>query len=198
MRVQVIAVCVLVLSAGCVGTGNIPEVIDETERMTTDTESTPRQPTTPSSARYNVDVEEIEDHIHEKMNERRIQNGLQPLERNETLDAVARYKSWDMAQQNYFAHTGPNGTTHAKLRKIYKLECQYSGQNLFKDKGPIGSSNKAVFLMDHEKVSNRAIVSLLNSSAHRQNALSSNYDSQGIGVFVDENGTVFVTQELCG
>jgi len=52
--------------------------------------------------------------------------------------------------------------------------------------------------MDHEKVSNRAIVSLLNSSAHRQNALSSNYDSQGIGVFVDENGTVFVTQELCG
>ncbi|WP_435116148.1 CAP domain-containing protein [Halolamina sp. C58] len=198
MRVLLITVCVVVALAGCGGAGTVPDAIHGTEDTTADTESTPRQPTTPSSARYDVDVEQIEDLIHEKMNERRIQNGVEPLERNKTLDAVARYKSWDMAQQDYFAHNSPNRSTHAKLRGKYNVNCQYSGQNLVKDLGPINSSNKQLFLLDVERVSKRAIELLFNSTAHRQNALSSNYDSQGIGVFVDENGTVFVTQELCG
>jgi uncharacterized protein YkwD len=198
MRVLTLTVCVVVVLAGCGGAGTVPDAIDGTEHRTADTESTPRQPTTPSSARYDVDVEQIEDLIHEKMNERRIQNGVEPLERNKTLDAVARYKSWDMAQQDYFAHSGPNGSTHAKLRGKYKLKCEYTGQNLVKDLGPINNSNKQLFLLDIERVSNRAIRALFDSPSHRQNALSSNYDSQGIGVFVDENGTVFVTQELCG
>ncbi len=143
-------------------------------------------------------MKQIEDLIHEKMNERRVQNGVEPLERNETLDAVARYKSWDMAKRDYFAHTGPNGTTHPELRAQYELECGRSGQNIYKHKTQQIVENTHKFLTNSEKASKSAVDFLLNSPSHRQNALSSNYDSQGIGVFVDENGTVFVTQELCG
>lgn len=198
MRVLIVTVCVVVVLAGCGGAEIVPDAIDGTEHTTADTESTPRQPTTPSSARYDVDVEQIEDLIHEKMNERRVQNGDEPLERNKTLDAVARYKSWDMAQQDYFAHTGPNGTTHAELRSRYKLECNNSGQNIYKHTTQQIVDDPREFLNNLEEISRGAVNFLLDSPSHRQNALSSNYDSQGIGVFVDENGTVFVTQELCG
>lgn len=196
MRIPTVVVCVLVLTAGCVGSSGIPAV-GENDSTVSDTESTPRQPVTPSSARYDVDVERIEDLIHEKINERRVENGVEPLERNETLDAVARYKSWDMAQRNYFAHTGPNGTTQAELRSRYGLVCENSGQNIYK-KQHLDNAPSQSKLSDSNQIASDAVDSLFESTGHRQNALSPNYDAQGIGVFVDENGTVFVTQELCG
>ncbi|WP_082224706.1 CAP domain-containing protein [Halolamina rubra] len=200
MRVATIAVCLLVLSAGCVGDTSVPANPDETEEVVTKTKPTPQEPKTPSSERYNVDVEEIENLIHQKMNEHREENGLEPLTRNESLDAVARYKSWDMAQRDYFAHTGPNGTEHTDLRGRYGSDCGYTGQNLQKqvftaeESYPYPQSK----LYDSDQIATDAVTSLLNSPGHRENALSPHYDSQGIGVFVDENGTVFVTQELCG
>ena len=196
MRGSTIVVCVLVLTAGCLGSGGIPAG-DRGDSTVTNTESTPQQPTTPSSARYDVDIERIEDLIHERMNERRVENGVDPLERNETLDAVARYKSWDMAQRDYFAHTGPNGSTHSELRKRYELECSETGQNIYK-KEYLNEPYPQSELSDSEQIASDAVDSLFESPGHRQNALSSNYDAQGIGVFVDENGTVFVPQELCG
>ena len=123
MRVATIAVCLLVLTAGCVGNSGIPAPTEGTEELTPESRPTPEQPKTPSSAKYNVDAERIEDLIHEKMNERRKENDLETLARNETLDAVARYKSWDMAQRDYFAHTGPNGTEHKDLRKKHGRSC---------------------------------------------------------------------------
>ncbi len=38
----------------------------------------------------------------------------------------------------------------------------------------------------------------MNSTGHRKNILNPDYELQGIGIFVDENGTVFLTQEFCG
>ncbi|NHX36649.1 MULTISPECIES: CAP domain-containing protein [Halolamina] len=198
MRGVTIAVCVLVLTAGCLGNGGIHASSTETEEAVTEAKPTPKQPTTPSSQKYNVDVERIEDIIHEKMNERREENGLESLARNETLDVVARYKSWDMAQRDYFAHTGANGTRHAELRNQFDTHCKYSGQNIYKDNWAKNSQNVHLALTNNEKIASAAVRLLLTSPGHRENALSPHYDSQGIGVFVDENGTVFLTQELCG
>jgi len=200
MRGVTIAFCLLLLTAGCVGNGEIPVGAGGTEDVVTESKPTPQEPTTPSSSKYNVDVERIENLIHEKMNEKREESGLEPLARNETLDTVARYKSWDMAQRDYFAHTGPNGTTHAKLRQKYGPECSSIGQNIYKIEYPNGGPYPypQSKLSNSNKIATDAVDALLNSPGHRANALSPNYDSQGIGVFVDENGTVFVTQEFCG
>lgn len=199
MRGVVLIVCVLALTASFVGIGTIP-LAEEPAGTPTEAAATPQHPRTPSSSLYDVDVDRIEDLIHQKMNDRRRENGLEPLERNESLDAIARYKSWDMAQRDYFAHSGPNGTTHEMLRDPYKLRCDNTGQNLAKhrfdpEKGyPYPQSE----LSKPKEISSEIVGGLLNSPGHRANALSPHYDSQGIGVFVDENGTVFVTQEFCG
>ncbi|KPN31283.1 cysteine-rich secretory protein family protein [Halolamina pelagica] len=132
------------------------------------------------------------------MNERRKENGLEPLARNQTLDAAARYKSWDMAQRDYFAHIGPNGTkVGVKFIKRH-IRCNSIGENLHRAGYGESVAYPGSELPRDSKIATDAVDALLNSPGHRANALSPNYDSQGIGVFVDENGTVFVTQEFCG
>ena len=198
MRIPILVVCFLVLTSGCIGNTGDPVQPGDAEGMYTESTTPPQQPKTPSSAEYDVDVERIEYLIHKKMNDHRQENGFQPLTQNKTLTAAAQYKSWEMAQRDYFSHTGPNGSTHTDLREKYGLKCDYSGQNIYKDNSTMNSRNVHLALKNNEKIASAAVRVLLNSPGHRENALSSNYDSQGIGVFVDENGTVFVTQELCG
>jgi uncharacterized protein YkwD len=199
MRAVVLVVCVLTLAVGFVSVGALP-LAEEPTGTPSEAAPTPEHPATPSSSLYDVDVDQIEDLIHQKMNDRRQENGLEPLERNETLDQIAQYKSWDMAQRDYFAHTGPNGTTFGMLRDRYEARCENAGQNLAKHRFdpnreyPYPQSE----LSNPEEISSGIVRGLLNSPGHRANALSPHYDSQGIGVFVDENGTVFVTQEFCG
>jgi uncharacterized protein YkwD len=197
MRGVILAVCTLALTVGFVGIGAFPIAEDPTGTPT-EAAPTPEHPKTPSSSAYDVDVDRIEDLIHQKMNDRRGENGLDPLERNETLDEIAQYKSWDMAQRDYFAHTGPNGMRHVALRERFNTTCDETGQNLYKLEFEESHSNRQKTISNEDEISTGAVNTLLNSPGHRANALSPHYDSQGIGVFVDENGSVFVTQELCG
>jgi uncharacterized protein YkwD len=159
---------------------------------------TPQEPTTPSSAEYDVEVSEIEDLVHEEMNQRRRDHGVSPLERSEKLDTIARYKSWDMAQRDYFAHQGLNGTSHQVLRDRYNSDCKNTGQNLHKANHQGMEKRIKDELDNSEKIARVAVNSLMNSTGHRKNILDPDYELQGIGIFVDENGTVFLTQEFCG
>jgi len=63
---------------------------------------------------------------------------------------------------------------------------------------PMGTEKTQEALKNEEKVSSRAVNSLMNSSGHRKNILNPEYELEGIGIFVDENGTVYLTQEFCG
>ncbi|MEF8858587.1 MAG: CAP domain-containing protein [Halolamina sp.] len=199
MRLATVAVCLLILSAGCVvedqgtetATPSTPERIEETA-------DTPKEPVTPSSGNYDIEVVALENLVHKKMNERRKEHGVKPLNRSEKLDAIARYKSWDMAQQDYFAHHDSNGGRYGYLRDRYNANCQYMSQNLNKSTHSGAESHIQKELRDIEEISKRAVNSLMNSTGHRKNILNPDYELQGIGIFVDENGTVFLTQEFCG
>lgn len=197
-----VAVCLLVISAGCIvqtgGTATKSPTPTKLERTIGDA-TTPKAPATPSSSKYDVDVADIERLVHQKMNDRRRKYGVSPLERSEKLDAIARYKSWDMAQRDYFAHEGPEGQPHGYLRNRYQANCRYMSQNLQMTDYPWEKTKTPEeFQVNEEKVSSRAVNSLMNSSGHRKNILNPDYELQGIGIFVDENGTVFLTQEFCG
>lgn len=199
MKAATVAVCLLLLTSGCIvqTEGNssdtpTPSVADRVDQKA----SSPADPTTPSAAAYDVNVDRIENLIHKKMNQRRSAHGLEPLDRSEKLDDIARYKSWDMAQRDYFKHKGPEGQPFGYLRQEHNATCTTFGQNLHRTNfSGISVRNR---LESPEKVSTIAVNSLMNSTGHRQNILNPDYKAQGIGVFVDENGTVFVTQEFCG
>lgn len=201
MRIATVFVCLSVVMAGCVvqTSGTTSETVTPStpDRME-DSAKTPREPTTPSAAEYDVNVSIIEDLVHEEMNERRREHGVSPLERSAKLDAIARYKSWDMAQRDYFAHRGPDGISHPIFRKRHNSDCTNIGQNLLKNTRE-GIQERIQEKLDNpKKVARTAVNSLMNSTGHRKNILDPDYELQGIGVFVDENGTVFLTQEFCG
>lgn len=199
MKWATVAVCLLVLTTGCIvqteektpetATPSTSERIDKKAEM-------PKQPETPSAAKYDMETKEIENYLHQKINERRETNSLDSLKRSVKLNAIARYKSWDMAHRDYFAHRGPNGTTHQMMRNNFNSNCEISGQNILKH--PHGANAVASYENSQSKWAEETINALMNSTGHRQNILDPDYEVQGIGVFVDENGTVFLTQEFCG
>lgn len=110
------------------------------------------------------------------INQERIKNGLKPLQPMEELNKLARLKSQDIIENNYFSHTSPTYGSFSKM--IYDAGIRYysAGENLAKARN-----------------AKHAHVLLMASSGHKKNILSSNFTHVGIGVVKYKYGVV-VTQ----
>lgn len=102
-------------------------------------------------------IRAMEEEVVRLVNEERAKYGLQPLEISEKLMQTAREKSKDMATNNYFSHTDPNGYNMA--RELNVAENIHGGS--LDPKG--------------------AIYSWLNSKGHRENILNPNDKYIGVG-----------------
>jgi uncharacterized YkwD family protein len=110
------------------------------------------------------------------VNQERTKAGLKPLQVDMDLVRVAKTKSHDMAENNYFSHVSPTlGTVYNMLDRegIYYTR---AGENIAR----AASVNRA-----HEL--------FMNSSGHRANILHSGYTHIGVGIV--KHGTSYrVTQ----
>ena len=202
MKPGIAFVCLLVLFAGCIqyfpaDTPQEPTATDSAKERLHQSAKTPTQPTTPS-AKYDVDITGLEMKIHEEMNERRHTHNVPELAHSSKLSTIARYKSWHMAKYDYFAHVNVPNESHDNFRFRLDSRCPQSGQNIFRQKYNLDIVDVQSELRNTDKIAREAVNALMNSTDHRKNILNPDFDVQGIGVFVDENGTVFVTQEFCG
>ncbi|MZP42508.1 LysM peptidoglycan-binding domain-containing protein [Heliobacterium gestii] len=102
------------------------------------------------------------------VNAERAKAGLKPLRAdNATLNRMARDKAVDMIQKNYFSHTSPTfGSPFAMMDK-YGIHYGYAGENIAK-----GQTSAQQVMNDW-----------MNSSGHRANILSPNYDTIGVGYY---------------
>ena len=200
----IVGLCVLVAFAGCItkqpnamspnGTSAVsPDAAERIQEFAT----TPTNPKTPS-ARYKVNITKVEHLIHKEVNERRRAHGVETLEYQLKLAKVGRYKSWHMAKEDYIEHTGPDGTSHNELRKQFNASCNVDGQNLYVSRPLRNGKTTERAPKPTGRLATEIITRLMNSSPHRKNILNPKYDIEGIGVFIDKSGTIYVTQELCG
>ncbi len=111
------------------------------------------------------------------LNADRAANGLSPLPLDAELSAIARKKSEDMRDQGYFSHTSPTYGKPAEMLTAFGYAFQSVGENIA-----------------HHATVEKAQAAFLSSSGHRQNMLSSSWTKVGIGVCLDANGFVYVTQ----
>lgn len=125
--------------------------------------------------------------IHEYVNEQRRNSGLDPLEQNDDLARVAHYHSADMAEEDYFAHTSPDGESLEDRYNRFGIGCA-GGENIFKLTASFGVSP--------DSVARQAVDSWMGSPGHRENILRSRFTDEGIGVVYD-GSTVYVTQNFC-
>jgi uncharacterized protein YkwD len=119
-------------------------------------------------------------------NSERTSRGLPALAVHGCVVYVANIRSNDMAANNYFSHTSPNGSTAFSLLDQYGVPHGWAGENLARNNYP---SNEAVQI---------AMRDLMNSQGHRDNILSPNYTHMGIGYANDGTGMHYFTMVFIG
>lgn len=111
------------------------------------------------------------------LNQDRILAGLPPLTLDPELSRIARIKSEDMRDQNYFAHESP---TYGKARQMlqrFGYRFTGCGENIA-----------------HHATVQKAQAAFMTSEGHRKNILSAVWEKVGIGVCYDRNGYIYATQ----
>jgi uncharacterized YkwD family protein len=99
------------------------------------------------------------------VNEARKQNNVAPLAADIPLTKVARVKSQDMIDNNYFSHNSPTYGSPFDMMKDFGINYVKAGENI------AGNQNVQ-----------KAHESLMNSPGHRKNILSPDYTHIGIGI----------------
>lgn len=113
----------------------------------------------------NSEVINYEKEVVSLVNEVRLQNGLNPLAENWELSRVARFKSQDMKDNNYFSHTSPVYGTPFQMIKNFGISYRSAAENIARGQ----STPKAV------------VNSWMNSPGHRANILNPSYTQIGVG-----------------
>ncbi|HHV26561.1 serine protease [Anaerosalibacter bizertensis] len=160
------------------------KVITEKESITKPTKNvveknTPTENNTQKEVNQNIstsaNAEELK--VVELVNIERKKAGLSPLSYNEELSKVARIKSQDMADKNYFSHNSPTYKDPFTMMKNFGIKYGQAGENIAKG------------YLSAESVMN----GWMNSSGHRANILNSNFKKIGVG-YVNKGGTTYWTQ----
>lgn len=118
----------------------------------------------------------------ERINRIRSAAGLQPLRVNERLAEVARAYSRQMAEERFFEHTSPSGSTLQTRVNGAGLRWTRLGENIYKSYNlpdPVSGALKG----------------WINSPGHKHNILNPNFTETGIGVWVKDR-EVYFTQDF--
>ena len=119
----------------------------------------------------------IEMEVARLVNIERQKEGLAPLTFSEELSKVARVKSQDMANKNYFSHNSPTYGDPFAMMRSFGIQYKTAGENIAK--GYSGAES--------------VVRGWMNSSGHRANILNSSFGKIGVG-YVNVNGTTYWTQ----
>ena len=142
---------------------------------TPDIPSVPGTPNVPSSPN---DIRILETEVISLVNAERSKAGKAALVENNELSNVARAKSKDFINNNYFAHNSPTYGTPFNMLKSFGINFSAAAENI----------------ASGQKTAADAMNSWMSSSGHRENILSSTYNQIGVGVARDNNGNLYWTQ----
>ena len=116
-------------------------------------------------------TQSYEEEVVRLVNKERASRGLSTLKHNWELSRVARYKSEDMKNKNYFSHTSPTYGTPFQMMKSFGISYKTAGENIAR-----GYSTPAA-----------VVNGWMNSSGHRANILNSSFTEIGVGYYSDGN-----------
>lgn len=125
-----------------------------------------------------ADIKTIENEVVRLVNVQRSQAGLQTLTQNWQLSRVARYKSQDFIDKNYFSHTSPTYGSPFTMMQNFGISFTAAGENI------ASGQQSAAEVMN----------AWMNSPGHRANILSPVYTQIGVGLAKDSSGKCYWTQ----
>lgn len=119
-----------------------------------------------------------ENEVIKLVNVERAKAGLPALKTNWELSRVARYKSQDMIDKNYFSHTSPTYGSPFDMMKNFGLSYRTAGENI-----AMG-----------QRTPSEVVTAWMNSPGHRANILNASFTEIGVGLAKTSNGTPYWTQ----
>ncbi len=122
-------------------------------------------PSTGSGQTSGYQLSASEQKMVDLVNQERAKAGVPPLKVDLELSRVARIKSQDMRDNNYFSHTSPTYGSPFDMMKSFGISYRTAGENIAK----------------HSSVES-AHAGLMNSDGHRKNILNPNFTHIGIGI----------------
>ena len=151
---------------------------------------------------------------HARANEERTTAGLRTLGWSDSLAAVARTHSADMARRGYFDHASPEGRRVNDRAGEAGLACRivdgnavYTGfgENLFvtaryRSGYRVFENGRTSYRYDWKPpdvLPTEAVAGWMRSPGHRANLLNGLFRREGIGVAVSADGRVYFTQVFC-
>ncbi|KUO66334.1 MAG: hypothetical protein APF84_18070 [Gracilibacter sp. BRH_c7a] len=127
----------------------------------------------------NIDsIKELETEVIRLVNIERSKRGLQTLQQDWELSRVARYKSQDMIDKGYFAHTSPTYGSPFKMIESFGIKFSAAAENIAQG----------------QKTPQEVLNSWMNSPGHRNNILSQSFYQIGVGAAKDSKGNITWTQ----
>lgn len=134
-------------------------------------DTTPSKPDTSKPDTNDDSVSDYEKKVVELVNAERAKYGLSALKLNTELSAVARAKSQDMKDKQYFSHTSPTYGSPFDMMKSFGISYKTAGENI------------AMGYRTPEAV----VEGWMNSEGHRANILNASFKEIGVGHVVSGN-----------
>lgn len=122
-----------------------------------------------------------EKRILELCNSERSKTGAPALIANNDLTKLARMKSKDIVDNNYFSHQSPTYGSPFDMMKDHGINYMYAGENLAQNSS-----------------AEKAFNAWMNSEGHRKNILNANFTELGVGIAPKGDGSFIYTQMFIG
>jgi uncharacterized YkwD family protein/spore coat assembly protein SafA len=123
-------------------------------------------------------LQTFEDQVITLVNKERAARGLQTLTKNWQVARVARIKSQDMINKNYFSHTSPTYGSPFNMMENFGIRFSAAGENIAYG----------------QRTPQEVMTAWMNSPGHRANILSPSYTQIGVGAAKTSSGTLYWTQ----
>lgn len=111
------------------------------------------------------DVKQIENEVVRLTNQQRAKYGLPPLQIDWQLARVARYKSVDMRDKNYFSHQSPTYGSPFTMIKNFGISYRTAAENIAAG----------------QQTPQEVVNAWMNSPGHRANILNKDFTHIGVG-----------------
>ena len=160
------------------------------------------------------DAESLAEKVHDQVNKMREQENLSSLGWNNHLARIAVGHSKHMSDDDFFAHDSPDGRTPSDRAEEDGFDCVIEldrgrrlgiGENLYMSY--TFSSSTTTIMNGEESISfdwksedqlaEEVVEGWMNSPGHRRNLLRPDFREQGIGIIINDDNQVYVTQNFC-
>lgn len=141
----------------------------------------------------NFSEDRVEGKILTLVNEERNEIGMDALKKNQRASRAATSHAEDMAENDYYNHTSPDGQTQEERYAF----CD-GGENIaMSGLGLVDTYVGEVTIQTESDLAENIVNQWMKSTPHRERGLYGEWSSAGVGIGITETGEVYAVMGFC-